>query len=129
MYVSHNLGLFAGDELPGFVVGVSLAPIFLKAHDVRAIAFSHLRKAIGEISVGKYRQLRSGIDEVGDGGFHARAPGAGNYQRCAASSVGGFEQLLNVAHDLDEVRIEMPDNWLRQSFINPWMNHTGPWPE
>src|SRR5271165_5625839 len=86
---SDNLGLFALDEFFRFAICVSLTPGLLEAHDVRAVALRHLREPVGEKSVGKYRQLSSGLHEVNDSSFHARASGAGNHQRRAvAGSIG-----------------------------------------
>jgi len=107
--IRHNLRFFATNKLSRFVLGVGLSPRLFQARDVGAVALRHLRKPVGEISVGKHRDLGSGLNEIGHGSFHARAARAGNDQRGASvSSEGGLEQLLHVGHHLDEIRIEVP---------------------
>ncbi len=39
------------------------------------------------------------------------------------------QQFLNVSHDLDEVRVQVPDDWFREGCIDPRINHGGTRPE
>ena len=126
MNIGHNLGLLAADELRGFVIRENLSPTFLEAHDVRSLALRHLGETIGEISICEHGELGSGLHEVGHGSFHARAARTGNHQRGAVSgSEGGLEQLLDISHHLNEVRVEVPHDRLRQRLIDAWVNHAG----
>src|SRR5580693_5181041 len=125
--ISDNFGLFATNEFRCFLIRESCTPRFLKAHDIRALALGHLRQTIGEVTISENRQLGFGFDEVRNSGFHARAAGPGNHQRGPIfGSVGHFQQLLNVAHHLNEVWVEVPDDWFRQCFIHSRMNHARP---
>src|SRR5580698_10222300 len=126
MNVSHNFGLFATDELYRLVIPEALAPGLFKANDLGAMALRHLRDAVGKITIGEHRKLRSGFYEVSNGSFHARAARTRNHQGgTVARAESHSQQLLVVSHHLDEIRIQVPDDGFCQRLINPRMNHAG----
>jgi hypothetical protein len=116
---TDHSGLFTPDEVPGLLVGVSFAPAFFKAHYVCAMTLSHFSKAVGEVSIGKDRDFRSGFDKVRNRGLHARAARAGDDQRGRfLRTVHRLKQLLHLLHHLNKIRIEMADNRLRQCLVD-----------
>ena len=125
--ITHNLGPLAANKTRRLIIGKDLAPPFFKANDFRTLPLRHVGKAIGEISICKYGDLGSRLHEVGYRGFHACATRTGDHQ-CGAvlGSENWFQLLLHVFHHLNEVRIKVSDNRLRQRLINPRVNHGRP---
>lgn len=126
VHIADHTWAFATNELGNFGVGVGLSPGLLQAHNVRALALCHFRKTIGEISVGEHGKLRPGFYEIRDSRFHAGAACAGDHQDGRVfRAINTLEQFLHVLHDLDEKRVEMSHDWLRERFIDAGMHHGG----
>ena len=130
MDIADNTGAFATNEVGNFSVGVGLAPGLLQPHNVCALALRHFGEAIGEVSIGEHRELRSRLYEVRDSRFHAGAAGARDHQDGGVfSAEDALEQLLDILHDLDEKRIEVSHDGLRECLIDAGMHHGRPRPE
>src|SRR5579862_5350531 len=103
---------------------LKVSPRLFEADEIRALTLAHFADAIREITVGKDGELRARLDEVCDARFHPGTTSSGNHHGDAiGGAVGHLEKLLDVAHDLEEVGIEVADDRLGKRFINARMNH------
>ena len=114
-----HLGTFFFEERARLGFGEHLSPRLFEADHMRPVAAAHLGDSFAEESVDEDRQFRAGIDEVGNGGFHARASRSGDHQR--AGILGSEHRAQAVAHVvkyLIKERIEVSDQRFGHGFIN-----------
>ena len=78
---------------------------------------------IAKDTVDANEDLIAGLDDVHKGRLHAGASGSGNRDRQAIlCPEKAAEHLLNIVHDAQELRVEMPDHRTRERLMNSWMN-------
>src|SRR6266702_2471639 len=122
----NNLRTFTADELCGLVVTEGFAPGFFKARDDGAVTLRHLTDALGEKSADEERQFSAGLDEVGDGSFHAAGAGGRDGDgQLILSSEDGAEAVAQILRYLEEVRVEVPNNRLRHRLIDARIDLAG----
>ena len=117
-------GPLAADELARLLRVEGLAPGLREADDFRALAARHLADAVAEEAVGEEREFAAGLGEVGDGGFHAGAAGAGErHVELVLRRERISEQRADFIRDLEEERVEMADHRLRHGLVDARRHH------
>ena len=118
LYEGDHAGMFAADELAGLLRVKGLAPGLGEADHFAAVAAGHFADAVAEETVGEESELFAGLDEVGHGGFHAGAAGAGDGDvELVLGGKGVAEQGADLFDYLEEERVEMADHGLRHGLV------------
>ena len=120
---SDRLRLFALNGLRGFGLGENFAPGFFHADEVGAMPAAHFRDTLGEITGGENQEFGAGIDEIRNGGLHARAAGTGKSMH---ELILGAEQVAQRGADVFELLkqewIQVADDGLCHRLINAFGN-------
>src|SRR6185369_4419883 len=115
----HDRWFFASDKFRGFGVAEHLSPRFLEANDLGLVPLAHFGDPVAEESVGENADLGSGFNEISNCRFHSSGSRSRDGQReLILRPENCTEHLANVAQDLEEIRIEVPDDRLRHRLIN-----------
>ena len=121
VHAGRGLGLDEGDdaralaanEFAGFLRIERLAPRLGEPHHFPALPASDLSNAVAEKAVGEKREFFPGLGKVGDCRLHPGGPGAGDRDvELIFRGVGVPKEATHLFHDLEEVRVEMPDDGL-----------------
>ena len=121
-----DAGAFATDEVASFLRVKGLAPGLGQADDVAAVTAGHVADAVAEEAVGEEREFFAGLDEVGNGGFHAGAAGAGEGDvELILGGKGVAEESADLFDYLEEERVEVADHRLRHGLVHAGRDHAG----
>jgi hypothetical protein len=85
-----------------------------------------VEEAVAEVPIGQDGKLFARLDEIGDRGFHAAGARSGDGDiEFVGRGKGVAEEATDVFGDLEEIRIQVPDDGLVQRLVDARRHHAG----